>query len=226
MMNYRGLYTPEGKQVQMNSSWLPVTPEKPTPIRSDSIPAEWQDNRNGGASLKDMLQSTWPEENIHLMGHTEAYNNFEGGPASQFGDGNGLNLDALELFVTNATNIAPTARSLGQSVSTAARTPLPPTFHPHGNSNETGSSAGGFCVNQSNNYTASDTMYTDANLLVPNSRSEFDSSNSYSLLDTDMHCTFSSLLNSSLSEIPDGNFFSPLQLKFHKQNYLKIYHCR
>lgn len=235
MMNFgEHLFNPEEEQPQINSSWVPVTPGKPIQIRSSPISGgDWQENQKGEGYLeeltvpgngymKEMLQYKGTDQNNHLIGQTEEYNNFDGGsaernrvinhiagsynPALQF-DSNRLKLNTFELLMKNATNITSANRSVSESIDMAARTPLVPTFHPHTSNIGKDSSVGGFTVNQSNNYAGSDTVYTDANLSVPDRRSEFDSSISYSLLNSDMHCTFSSLLNSSLSEIPNGNFF-------------------
>ncbi|KAF7820237.1 Transcriptional activator DEMETER [Senna tora] len=233
MINFRELFSPEEEQFQMNRSWVPVTPEKPIQMRSRPISAEWQDNQDGGKNLKEltvpgngykpeMLQYNRPDQSIHLTEQTEEYNNFNRGsvernrvinhiagsykPTLQFGN-NDLNFTTLEFLMQNATDNASDNRSLRDSIS--MRTPLLPTFYPQGSSNNRDSKADGFGVNLSNNYTASDTLYADVNHLVPNSHSEFDSSNSYSLLDNEIHCTFSSLLNSSLSEIPEGGFSIP-----------------
>ncbi|XP_054811125.1 transcriptional activator DEMETER [Prosopis cineraria] len=227
MMNLgEKIFTLEEEQVQMNGSWVPVTPEKPVQIRSETITAGWQENQMVGGNLKkltipgsgymkEMLQYNGLDQNVHLVGQTEEYNYFDGG-SSRAGiinhsdvdfDSNILNTLEL-LFMKDASNIAHDDRNLSESISMAVRTPVLPKFHPHTISNGRDFNADGFTVKENNN---SATVYTDANLLVPNRNSECDSSGLYDFLNHDIHCSFSSLLNSSLSEseIPNGGFYVP-----------------
>ncbi|KAK4279562.1 hypothetical protein QN277_011325 [Acacia crassicarpa] len=225
MMNLgEKLFTLEGEQVQMNGSWVPVTPEKPVQIRSDIISAGWQENRMVGGNLnsgymKQMLQCSGLDHNVHLVGQTEAYNYFGGRSSERAGvinhhdvgfDSNRLNTLEL-LFMNNESNNGYADRNLSESISMAVRTPVLPKFHPHTRSNGRDFNVDGFAVNENNNYADSDSVCTDTNLSVPNLNSECDSSNLYDFLNNDINCSFSSLLNSSLSEseIPNGGYYTP-----------------
>ncbi|XP_028780434.1 uncharacterized protein LOC114736730 [Neltuma alba] len=236
MMNLgEKLFTLEEEQVQMNGSWVPVTPEKPVQIRPDTISAGWQESQMVGGNLKkstvsgcgymkEMLQYNVLHQNVHLIGHNEEYNYFDGVPSERASviddidvDFEGNRLNTLELlFMNNARNNGYADSNLSENISMAVRTPVLPKFHPHTRSNGRDFNADAFTVNENKNYADSDTAYTDANLLVPNKNSECDSSSLYDFLNNDPHCSFSSLLNSSLSEseIPNGGFYIPCRPKY------------
>lgn len=244
-MNLGGkFFTLEEEHVQMNGSWLPVTPEKPVQIRPDMIPAGWQENQilggnpnklnvPGSGHMKEMLQFNGLYQGVHPVGQTEKCNFFDGGSSRRANVVNPIEFDSnrltsLELLFMQHVNYNGNAyRNMSESIGTAVRTPVPPNFHPHTTSNVRDFNANGFAVNETKNYVDSDSVYTNANHLLPNRSSECDSSNLYDFLNNDVQCSFSSLLNSSLpeSEISNGNFMLFLSKKIAVIYISIIYYC-
>ena len=230
------------KQFQMNNAWVPLTPEKLNLIRSNPI-SDYPVNQMRGANFQEfpvpesdnmketLLHYNGPDQNLHLIGQTSrtgGHINFDGNSANRnrvlnhiagsytqarHYEISGLNSNTLELLLkNNATNIAAANRNLNLSINMAARNPLLPKFHPQAIGDVRESYAD---VHRCNIHSASDIVYKNANrLLIPNRNSEFNRSNSNSLLNSDINHSVSNQLMGIFSEIRHGKFFFLLQFKF------------
>lgn len=230
IMNFgEQLFGQDGKQFQINNSWVPITPEKPIQIRTDTI-SDWPANQMRRTNYQEyplhgndymnkmLLHYHGPYQNPRLIGQTGQigeYNNFSGNSVSrnsvinqiadsytqvQHYENNGLNNHRLELLLKkNATDIATANRNLDTSINMAARNPLLPKFYPKSNNDASYSCA------------ASDIVYREANrFLIPNRNSEFRGSNTDNLLNNDIHCSVTNQMKGIFSEESYGNFFSSI----------------
>lgn len=90
MMNFGELLGQDEERFQMNNTWVPITPEKLIPIRSNTV-SDWPTNQMGRVNyqefpvpvcdyMKEMLMPYHgPYQNLHLIGQTgrtEDYNTF------------------------------------------------------------------------------------------------------------------------------------------------------
>lgn len=227
IMNFgQQLLGQDGNQFQTNSAWVPITPEKPIQIRSNTA-SDWQADQMRRANYqefpvpgRDYMNETLMHyhgayQNPHLIGQTGQigeYNNFGGISVNrnnasnhiagsynqaQHYESNGFNNNTLEqLLKKNATDIATANMNLDTSISMAARNPLLPKFYPQ-------SSSGA-----SYSYAASNNVYTEANgLITPNRNFEFSGSNTDNLLNNNIHCSVSNQLNGIFSEASYGQTF-------------------
>jgi len=228
----------DGNQFQTNGAWVPITPEKPIQIRSNTA-SDWQADQMRRANYqefpvpgRDYMNETLMHyhgayQNPHPIAQTGQigeYNNFGGISVNrnnvgnhiagsynqaQHYESNGFNNKTLELLLKkNATGIATANMNLDTSISMAASNPLLPKFYPQSSSDA------------SYSYTASNMVYTEANkLLTPNRNFEFSGSNTDNLVNNNIHCPVSNQLNGIFSEVSYGKFFSSV---FQIQIYIRV----
>jgi hypothetical protein len=217
-----------GTQFQMNNTWVPITPAKFIPVRSNTV-SGWPANQMSRADYQEfhipgrdymnemLLHYHRPYQDPRLIGQTvqtRESSNFGGNlvnrnsvinhiadsyTQAQHYQNNGLNNNTLELLLNrNASNIATANRNLDTSINMAARNPLLPQCYPQTTSDVSYSYAA-----------PPDIGYTEANgLLIPNRISEFTGWNTDSLLNNDIHCSVSNQLKGVFSNASYGNFFS------------------
>ncbi|XP_058770106.1 transcriptional activator DEMETER [Vicia villosa] len=226
IMNFgEQLWDQDGNQFQINNTWVPITPEKPIQIRTNTI-SDWSANQmrtnyqeyplNGNDYMNKMLLHYHePYQNPRLIGQTGQigeYNNFSGNSVNrnsvvnhiaesytraQHYENKGLNNHRLELLLKkNATDIATANRNLDTSINMAASNPLLPKFYPKSSSDVSYS-----CE-------ASDNVYREANrFLIPNRNSEFRGCNTDNLLNNDIHCSVSNQMKGIFSDASYGDTY-------------------
>ncbi|XP_027364649.1 protein ROS1-like [Abrus precatorius] len=228
MMNFgEQLLGEDDRQFEMNNTWVPITPEKLTLVRSN-----YQELGVPGSEYKkeQLLHYHGADQNLHLIGEagrTRENKNFDGNSANRTNalnhiagsytqawhyESSGSNSNTLEqLLKNNATKIVSPNRNLDAN-NMAARNSLVPKFYPQASSDVSNSYVG---VQRCNVSSASDTLLKEANrFLIPNRNSEFGGSNLNSLLNNDIHCSVPYQLDDFYSEIPYGDSYPNYNMNY------------
>ncbi|KAE9619269.1 hypothetical protein Lalb_Chr02g0151321 [Lupinus albus] len=189
----------DGNQIQMNSTRVSINPENPILVRPNPIP-EWQLNQTRRANFQQFhVPGSGYMNGMHKQGHYAR---------TQHNMSTGLNTRLELLLKQNVNHISAANSSLDVRMNRAAGNPLLPIFHTQARSDVRESYAG---AQRSNIHSAPGIMHKEPNrLLIPNRNSEFNGSNSDSLIKSSTQCS----VPNQVEGIPHGDSYPKYSLNY------------
>ncbi|XP_019427909.1 PREDICTED: protein ROS1-like isoform X2 [Lupinus angustifolius] len=200
MLNFgEQLLGQDGNQFQMNNTRVSINPENPILVRSNPIP-DWQLNQIRRANFQQFhVPGSGYMNGMHMRGHYAR---------AQHNMSTGLNSRLELLLKNNANPISAANSSFDVRMNRAAGNPLLPIFRTQASSNVRESYAG---VQRSNIHSAPGIMYKESNrLLIPNRNSEFNGSNSETLLKSSAQWS----VPNQVEGIPHGDSYPKYSLNY------------
>ncbi|MCH83044.1 transcriptional activator DEMETER-like, partial [Trifolium medium] len=232
----------DGKQFQMNNTWVPITPEKLIQVRPNTV-SGWPANQMSRADYQEfhipgrdyvnemLLHYHGPYQDPRLMGQTVQigeHSNFGGNLANrnsvinhiagsytqaQHYESNGLNNNTLSNGLNNNTLELLLNRN-ATNIATANRN-LDTSINMAARNPLLPKLYPQTSSDVSYSYAASDIGYREANrLLIPNRISEFSGCNTDSLLNNDIHCSVSNQLKGIFSNASYGDTYPEHYLNY------------